>query len=164
MSSEAQIVANKKNALRSTGPQIPDGKVKASKNSIKHGLLSRDLLINSEKRSDLEAFRQKLYFTLCPQGIIEELLVERIINSIWRLRRVTLIENAVFCRDDVYCGASSIEEAFSGSERECMQSLSRYESNLERAFYKAVHELQRLQAMRLGYPVLAPITVEVNGL
>lgn len=46
-----------------------------------------------------------------------------------------------------------------------MHTLGRYESMLEKAFYRAFHELQRLQAMRLGHPVVLPIAVdgEVNG-
>jgi hypothetical protein len=38
----------------------------------------------------------------------------------------------------------------------------RYESSLERSFYKAIHELQRVQAMRMGQPVLAPIALDIN--
>ena len=38
MVSEKQLSANRQNALRSTGPQTIDGKTKASKNAIKHGL------------------------------------------------------------------------------------------------------------------------------
>lgn len=43
-----------------------------------------------------------------------------------------------------------------------MQILSRYESTIEKSFYKAMHELQRIQAMRLGLPVMAPIALDIN--
>lgn len=43
-----------------------------------------------------------------------------------------------------------------------MHTLSRYESILEKAFYKALHELQRLQAMRLGHAVNLPIAIDVD--
>ena len=43
-----------------------------------------------------------------------------------------------------------------------MQILSRYESSLEKSFYKAIHELQRVQAIRMGQPVLAPIALDIN--
>lgn len=43
-----------------------------------------------------------------------------------------------------------------------MQILSRYESSLEKSFYKAIHELQRVQAMRMDQPVLAPIALDIN--
>jgi hypothetical protein len=38
MSSQARITANKRNALRSTGPITASGKQRASRNSLKHGL------------------------------------------------------------------------------------------------------------------------------
>ena len=38
MASTAQILANQKNALLSTGPKTPEGKSAAARNSIKHGL------------------------------------------------------------------------------------------------------------------------------
>jgi hypothetical protein len=43
-----------------------------------------------------------------------------------------------------------------------MQILSRYESSIEKSFYKAMHELQRIQAMRLGLPVMTPIALNIN--
>lgn len=41
--------------------------------------------------------------------------------------------------------------------------ISRYEAHLDRSLYKALHELQRLQAMRLGREAPLPVAVDVNG-
>ena len=53
------------------------------------------------------------------------------------------------------------------SDRDKLQLLSRYELTLERSLYKALHELQRLQAERQGIPVRPPtaidMTVEMAG-
>lgn len=40
MASERQIAANRSNAQRSTGPRTKAGKLKSSRNSLKHGLSS----------------------------------------------------------------------------------------------------------------------------
>ena len=40
--------------------------------------------------------------------------------------------------------------------------LSRYETTIERGLYKALHELERRQAARLGGNVPAPLAVDVN--
>ena len=38
----------------------------------------------------------------------------------------------------------------------------RYEAHIDRTLYKALHELQRLQAARLGHKVLAPLAIDVD--
>ena len=43
-----------------------------------------------------------------------------------------------------------------------MLKLNRYERTLDRQFYKAMHELQRLQAVRRGDHVPAPEAVDVT--
>ena len=43
-----------------------------------------------------------------------------------------------------------------------MGVLSRYEVTLERSLYKALHELQRLQAARDGQAVPLPVVVDVD--
>lgn len=47
--------------------------------------------------------------------------------------------------------------AFCHRNGNSMQILSRYESTIEKNLYKAIHELQRIQAQRMGLPVMAPI-------
>jgi len=162
MTSVAKTRANKQNALKSTGPQTALGKEISSKNSLTHGLLSKDLIIRKEKPKELESFKNNIYESLHPEGSIEELLVEKIINAAWRLRRILQIENELF-RKDGYTGWESLNQAFRGGDGECMKRLSRYEAMLERNFYKAFHELQRIQGIRTGQNVLAPIAVEINS-
>jgi hypothetical protein len=43
-----------------------------------------------------------------------------------------------------------------------LAKLSRYETSIERSFYKALHELQRMQAARQGKDVPLPIAVDVD--
>lgn len=45
---------------------------------------------------------------------------------------------------------------------ELLEKLTRYESHLERSLYRALHELQRLQAARLGGNVSAPAVLDVD--
>jgi len=42
---EKELAANRKNALKSTGPKTPAGKKRASMNSLKHGLRSVSLAV-----------------------------------------------------------------------------------------------------------------------
>lgn len=52
MTSEKQIEANRENALKSTGPLSIEGKSRASKNAMKHGILSKNLVVSGEKTSE----------------------------------------------------------------------------------------------------------------
>ena len=161
MTTKKQLIANNKNALASTGAKTIEGKIISSKNSLKHGILFKDLIIKNESIEDFEDLRNLLYEDLNISGVLEEMLAEKMLNSLWRLRRILTAENEIFKHDD--WGANSISSQFKGYDSQCIKSLSRYESLLERSFYKALHELQRLQAVKYGNPVMAPIAVEVSN-
>jgi hypothetical protein len=161
MVTSAQLKANRQNACKSTGPKSEKGKNMARQNSLKHGLLSQNLIIKDEQKKDLDHFRACIFNALDPQGSMEELLVEKIINTVWRLRRLTQVESEILeAKDCIYINRM-VSEAFRIGSKTLL-NLSRYESSLERNFYKVIHELQRLQAMRLGKPVLAPIAIDVS--
>ncbi len=42
--SERQLAANRANALRSTGPQTPEGQAVSARNALKHGILSKAVI------------------------------------------------------------------------------------------------------------------------
>lgn len=43
-----------------------------------------------------------------------------------------------------------------------LANVSRYETTLERSLFKALHELERLQARRAGQPIAPPAVLDVN--
>jgi hypothetical protein len=47
-------------------------------------------------------------------------------------------------------------------DSEDLEKVQRYEAHLSRQFHRDLHELQRLQAARLGHPVAAPIAIDVE--
>ena len=87
MATEKQIQANRRNALKSTGPKSLIGKGVASKNATRHGLLARDVVIKGEDPEAFNAMQEALVLELAPEGAIEEQLVDRIAAALWRLRR-----------------------------------------------------------------------------
>ena len=92
MSTEAQIIANRRNAKKSTGPFTPKGKAIASQNSFKHGLFARQALINSENKADFDLYREQFLSELAPESPMESMLAERIVVLSWRLKRIGLIQ------------------------------------------------------------------------
>jgi hypothetical protein len=156
MTSERQAEANRQNAQKSTGPRTPAGKAVVALNGIKHGLLSRESLIKGESEAELVDFGKRLRAKLAPVGELELLFADRVISTAWRLRRVVAVETMHFN------GEHSVDYAFNDCGREKMGVLSRYEMTLERSLYKALHELQRLQAARDGQAVPLPEAVDVD--
>jgi predicted component of type VI protein secretion system len=97
MTSDKQIQANRQNALKSTGAKTPEGKAAVRLNAVKHGLLSRETLLPGEDEEALKELGERLRDELQPVGEFENLLVERIIASYWRLWRLGRMEAGIFC-------------------------------------------------------------------
>ena len=84
-----QIEANRRNALRSTGPTTPEGKQVSRLNALKYGLRAKELIIpGQEDPAELEAILRELCEDWKPEGHTEFHLVEQIGLAEWRLRRV----------------------------------------------------------------------------
>ncbi|MHC4486639.1 MAG: hypothetical protein ACYTBX_09125, partial [Planctomycetota bacterium] len=93
MSTEAQIIANRHNAQKSTGPSTRQGKAVASQNSVKHGLFARQTVISSENQAEFDLYRDRIIRELAPDSPMESMLAERIVILSWRLKRVGRIQN-----------------------------------------------------------------------
>ncbi len=79
MSTKAQIIANRQNAQKSTGPCTTEGKAVASQNSVKHGLFARQSVISSESQADFCLERDRILSELVPDSPMESMLSERIV-------------------------------------------------------------------------------------
>ena len=88
---EKQIDANRLNAAKSTGPISASGKAVAARNSLKHGLLAKEIVVDAgegaESQERFDALLLDLLDQFAPVGFLEEMLVEKIAVSYWRLRR-----------------------------------------------------------------------------
>ncbi len=153
MITPAKLAANRRNAQLSTGPTTSEGRARSAQNATKHGLFSQQPVLPTENPEEYQAMRQQFFDELQPEGILETLLVERIINAAWRMRRFGQIEAEVLANK-----LNQIEEgeenrlglAFLRSEStdHQMGRLYRYEMALERSFYRALKELAALQTAR----------------
>jgi len=92
-----QITANQANARKSTGPKTPEGRAVAKMNALKHGILSREVLVRGlhrkESNRELTALHQRFWQELDPVGPMEEMLVDQIVSAHWRLRRALTAES-----------------------------------------------------------------------
>ena len=163
MPTAKQRAANRQNAQKSTGPKTPEGKAAVSLNAVKHGLLSRYTLLSDEDEAVLVELGKRLRTHLQPVGELEVLLVDRIVTAVWRLRRLHAVETHVFTKPQRFStqAPAQVGEAFQMG-MQTFALLSRYETTIERSLYKALHELQRLQAARAGVPVPPPAAADVD--
>ncbi len=159
-----RIESNLLNAQRSTGPKTHKGKAIASMNAEKHGILSKETLITGETFHDLNEFAEAIRLNLTPEGEFEALLVDRIISSAWRLRRIIRVEAQILDEKPEYDFDNSkiLADSFKNEDGNRLSILARYETTLEKFLYRALHELQRLQAQRHGRPVMPPMMLDVN--
>jgi hypothetical protein len=96
VTSERQKTANQRNARRSTGPKTPEGKAVVRLNALRHGLLTRDVVLPGEDADAFEDLWNQVRANFSPVGPIEEFLVDRVVNTLWRLRRLARAETALF--------------------------------------------------------------------
>jgi hypothetical protein len=199
MTSAKQIKANQLNSQNSTGPKTTEGKASVSKNSLKHGLLSKETVLQWENRQEFETFKDSILQALKPANALEDLLADKIVSLAWRLQRSRRIETGIITQqrlslnfqieideaklsekdlstDIIRKTVEQCAEAATMSnpdhaelgvifekDADTLTKLQRYEASQERSFYKALHELQRVQAMRRGENVTLPLAVDVNG-
>ena len=97
MISERQQEANRRNAAKSHGPITPEGRAAVRHNALKHGLKAAEIILPSvEEKIDFEQFRFAFEEEYKPEGPIEEVLVEDMVISRWRLNRIRKMEPGFF--------------------------------------------------------------------
>jgi hypothetical protein len=133
-----QIEANRKNALRSTGPTTPEGKQASRRNALKHGLRAKELVIPGlEDPAEYEALLSELCDDWQPEGHTEIHLVEQLAQDEWRLRRARRAE------------LGEIRSQISGS------AASDIEDEIERAFQLPLMGLSKiLRKSTVGFAYL----------
>jgi len=137
--SPQKLAANRKNAKRSTGPQTPKGKQRASQNSYKHGFYGTRLFPNNEllarDGADYDRIFAAYWNYYMPVGDVEKVYVEKIAVHSLRLARLLGHEQKVFAWVAPF-------------EARAVDKIVRYESSVSRQLEKTIDELERLQKER----------------
>ncbi len=174
--SSRKAAANRKNALKSTGPTTPQGKRRVAQNALRHGFFSQCLLVKhpdgKEDEGEYAAFYAALRKHYEPMDWLEELWVEKIAVWSWRLRRLIRCESGQISKALADHGYEIQQSKAADSENpgiaplanpemdamtdhlflpsnEDLERLLRYEAMISRQLNHAIAELERLQARRL---------------
>jgi len=178
MASEAQIIANRLNSQKSTGPQTAQGKAAVSQNAVKHGLFASQIVVKGENRGDFDLFRDEMLAELAPVGPVESMLAGRVVSLSWRLKRVERIQNqaidVMIARDGPSPLAKLAQSLLPKDQRQLsadasasngdlvlgraaikdysnsrvLDRLLMYERRIEHSMFKTMAELQRLRLTR----------------
>jgi hypothetical protein len=178
MASQVQILANRHNAQKSTGPRTFEGKTVVSQNAVKHGLTAGQDVIFLESQADFDLYRDRMLGELDPVSPMESMLAERIVSLSWRLKRAGCIQNQAIdaMNVDETCGPlakltqslffKDHDQSQAGpsalapdltlgrmaikdfSNARVLDRLLMYERRIEHSLYKTIFEFQRLRLMR----------------
>jgi hypothetical protein len=107
---KAFLAANRRNALKCTGPRTPEGKARSSLNNLKHGRYAKRLpetLEAAGMRSGAALYNQtraEISATFKPKDQVEVKQVERVTRMVWCLAWRTGVlgpkpQSALFCSD-----------------------------------------------------------------
>ena len=179
-------------ASQATGPRSEAGKANSSKNSIKHGAYSVAILVLGETQEAFDELRADMRTSLRPEGPLESRVVDRMVALWWRLERAQRVERetlesslaqARYHASNILDGVgleglcslprphpgkdAPAQTAFHWQEGQQIERLQRYEGQIERAFFRLMHELERLQLRRQGQilppPLVADIQIDAIG-
>jgi hypothetical protein len=99
MTISARTRANRSNAQRATGPKTVAGRSKSSMNALAHGLYSVAVPALGESPAALAELCAAVRQILAPEGVLEEMLCDRIALLLLRSGRVARFEAAVASRE-----------------------------------------------------------------
>jgi hypothetical protein len=160
--SERQIEANRRNAAGSH-QMTEAGKQAVRANAVRHGLTSRlHVVLEGEDQQFFAELRDSLLADYTPATTQETLLVHQIAEHYWRLLRARNMETASLSastqafeiefnmptEDQPGADPSHIALAYSQHDK-LFARLGRYETTIERSYYRAIRELQKLQSNRI---------------
>jgi len=137
MATIQQIDANRRNALKSTGPKTPEGKAAVRMNSLRHGLRARTVVLPGENRDEFNRLCDDLEREWQPQSRTAQFYLEQMAVSQWKLTRMEVAEAGIF------------KETLSAKiQLPVLDRLWQAQCRLERSYARAQRELERLQPYR----------------
>jgi hypothetical protein len=169
-----RLLANQANAQLSTGPQSLEGKAKSSLNAASAqgevqpvvrvstwtALTGRTVLLPSDDPAAYERHVAAFYDEYQPVGLQECELVQSIADTFWRLRRIPILETAIFAKGRIEFAELFNEQdlaarphlidahTFITYEKQ-IRNLQLQEARLARRREKEIAELRKLQAERV---------------
>lgn len=152
MASTKQIEANRRNALRSTGPKTPEGKKASARNPIRHGVHARELVLPGENAAELMKLYRRVIRLWKPTAVDERRLVAEMVTIEWRQMRLRR-----YAKRLLYFHAGHPSD----SAHKRLKRVDSCEVELRRRWYKAAAQLLALKEKCAPKPPAARAVIEL---
>jgi hypothetical protein len=161
MATQRQIEANRRNALKSTGPRTATGKAVSRFNALDHGLRAKTLVLPNESAEEFTQLCHSLEEAAGAQNEIESRLLQHAAEAEWRLTRGAIAERR--CYDEVakdlamakarkHGVGENGEVTLTAEEIICathsdkrFNNISAHIARNQRAFSRAINDLMKLR-------------------
>ena len=152
------------------GPVTPQGRAQSSRNSLRHGLTAKTVVLEAESTQEFAALLDAFLHRFHPSDPVEAELVESMAAARWRLRRLHSIESRLF-NHEILLRTDSFDEELTETDdtdrlADAFKSLAnggptlalliRYETTLTRAYDRAFKQLTQLQSASRPAPPSHP--------
>lgn len=135
-----------------------EGKAAVRNNALRHGLTSQKVVLSGEDPAAFAAMREGLLNDHAPANTQEAALVDQIAANYWRLLRaqrveIELFESAIHPKAPRRTTRETMEihepfaQAFCNHTQH-FETLRRYTASIERAYYRSLETLRKLQKDR----------------
>jgi hypothetical protein len=159
MTSESRSAASRINGAKSRGPVTAAGREKSSRNSLKHGFTSENMVVLACESSDeFDEVLNEYVATYLPTSPAQRRLVNAMVAANWRIRRLWTVETALFNQEMFrrYSESDPVAPATTefllaltfrnlADDSRSLALCSRYESRLHRMHGRAYDTLRELQ-------------------
>jgi hypothetical protein len=142
MSTPAQAIASRANGARSHGPVTEEGKAKSSQNALRHGMRSTAVVLPGEDPEQYARHQADYVECFRPVNQPERDLVLAMSAARWRLNRLMALESQLLQESEDLARA--------------LNTVTRYEGQLNRTYNTAFKQLEVLKANRRPAPRANP--------
>jgi hypothetical protein len=157
--SEAQLAANRANALLSTGAVTEEGKMKSSMNALKHGLTGKSVLLPTDDAAEYQRKLDARLNAFSPATEEELRLVQSLVDCAWRLQRLQALETGIMLKGQIEFASKYADQSPARRAQlidvdtylkyeKSIRNLHIHEARLHRRLEKDQAELIRLQNER----------------
>lgn len=166
--SDRQLAANRRNALKSTGPRTVEGKKRVARNALKHGAYADEVVLSTENRHHYRDLHRVLVDEFRPASPTEHQLVQDLANYRWRLARTLSAETGRFNHllekqrdslaryyrtvgtnmDDIDPADFELRVLGDAANQPSLHRLNAVESRLYRQYLRALQHLINLRRLR----------------